>query len=868
MTEPNLLPISESERIAPPSDSGLKIIVPAAEPIKWPKHKEELDKNGKRVLFKLSLPPQKVWEYRLADGSLYGAAARWDRGPGDKIVLPCVYADVEGERRWAWAGFGDADGCRPLLGLVELSTNPLATILLVEGEKTRDAAAKYMPHGWVCMTWQGGGKAINKTDWTPLSGRRVVIWPDKDALPIDKATGKVAIDARTQRPKLAPGEQTARDLYILLANVGAGVAQVPVYGPNLQMIPNNGWDLADPVPEGFNPTEWMDRAADAISMPQARLPAPVPETNGHDHDPPPYEPIDLGGGPEGPIDSTPDAQAEYRALGYSQEGKTSVFHFFAARSGFIISLTTEQCCKRTGIYNLCHNDSFWREHYDMPRDKFEKIPWTHLGTRLMEECYRAGYFKIDNERGRGAWLDDGRIVMHLGQTLIVDNQPVNPAKMTSEFFYPVRQNFFKPKGLPSLTDDEGKHIRKVCRFLNWENPFYAELFGGWIATAIVCGAMEWRTHFWLTGPSSSGKTWITNNVVSPCFGKIAFHPLGNSSAAGILGSLGRDARPVVFDEAEGKGEMGIKRREMIIEMMRYSSAETPGEVVKGTAGHGVVAFRVQSQYFLSSIGVGLAETADLTRTVVCNIRGARPDDSFQQLKDMVKKFPKDLPERLLRRQLINLKTIKKNADTFAHVISLQNGSRRLGDMLGTLMAGDHSLVSDSVLTFDQAEERVGDRMQQKKFDDFNRISEIQEDVDLFQHIASFQVRPQNQYGVGYDMTLGEIMGVALQLTEHEKMTREECLAFLRRIGMHHERREGTNGFWIARAKTLFAVNIMSKSNYPQGWERILLRHPKAVDSGKDQKNFNGFKQRAIWLPHAVLVCEEITPLNPEMEAAE
>jgi hypothetical protein len=264
--------------------------------------------------------------------------------------------------------------------------------------------------------------------------------------------------------------------------------------------------------------------------------------------------------------------------------------------------------------------------------------------------------------------------------------------------------------------------------------------------------------------------------------------------------------------------------------------------------------------------VGLVEAADLSRTVVCSIKPPNVNASFDQLKLMVKSLPKDLPERLLRRQLKNLKTIKANAETFAGVIALQNGSRRLGDMIGTLMAGDHSLVSDTILTFDQAEERVRDRMDQKKFDDFNRVRENQEDVELFQHISSFQVRPQNQYGIGFEMTIGEVMGVACAVQEHEKMSREECLTFLRRVGLLWERREGVDGFWIARAKTMFAVNVMSKSTYPLGWERILMRHPKAVDSGKDQKNFNGFKQRAIWLPHAVLVCEEITPLLPEAEA--
>lgn len=855
MSGPDLTPIS-GESAAPPAPT-VKIIVPALEPVKWPRKKSD----GKP--FKLALPPQKLWEYRLSDGSLFGVVARWDRDDG-KIVLPCIYGEVDGKAEWRWAGFGEADGSRPLLGLPELSTNPLATVLIVEGEKARDAAPKYLPAGWVCMTWQGGGKAVSKTDWTPLAGRRVVIWPDKDAAPIDKASGLIAVDPKTGRPKLPPGEETARDLYLLLGRLGAGVAQIPVYGPSLQMIPNNGWDLADALPAGFNPTEWMERAAAQISMPVARAAEPPPSA---EQGAPQGDSWMNGSGGETARPSF-DAGAEYRALGFSQEDRRVIFHFSAARSGFIISLTTEQVCSRTGIYNLCHNDSFWREHYDLPRDKFEKLPWTHMGTRLMEECYKAGYFRADNERGRGAWLDADRVVMHLGQTLIVDNVPINPTKLESDYIYPVRQSFFQLKGTPALTDDEGKHLRKLCRFLNWDNPFYAELLGGWIATAVICGVWDWRTHFWLTGPSGAGKSYIANNIVQACFGKLGYYPLGNSSAAGILGALGRDARPVVFDEAEGRGEIGVKRREMIIEMMRYSSTESPGEVVKGTAGHGIVSFRVQSQYFLSSIGVGITEAADLSRTVVCGIRPPSATQSFEQLKALIKGLPKDLPERLLRRQLSLVKSVKQNADTFAHVISLQNGSRRIGDMLGTLMAGDHSLVSNSILTFDQAEERVNDRMQQKKFDDFNRVRETQEDVELFQHISSFTVKAQNQYGVGFDLTLGEIMGIAYSHVEHEKMTREECIAFLRRVGLLIEKRDGVEGFWIARAKTTFATSIMSKSAYPQGWERILSRHPKAVDSGKEQKNFNGFKQRAIWLPYRVLVCEEITPLVPEADAAE
>lgn len=831
------------------------VIVPAREPIVWPKYKEEFDDNGKRKKFKLPLPPPKVWEYRLADGNLYGAVARWDRD-GDKTVLPCVYAEIDGEQRWAWMGFGNTPGCRPLLGLMELATKPLATVLVVEGEKARDAAPRWMPADWVCVTWQGGSKAVKYTNWQPLAGRKVVIWPDKDAAPIDPKTGKIRTDPKTGKNKLAAGEETARELMLLLLEFGCGVAQIPVYGSQMGMLPSNGWDLADPVPEGFNPTDWMQRAAAQIAMPAppAELKAPSKPNGAHRPGPSSAPPESPSEPPRLTVKANgADPDGEYRCLGYSKEGNVPVFHIFSARSGFIVTQSAKELCNRNGVYNICNNDNFWRSDCDLPREHFEKIPWHHIGSVLMSKCYDAGYFRVDNERGRGAWIDDGRVVMHLGQTLIVDGQPINPAKMISEYYYPVSDNLMRPKGVPPLTDDEGRLLRKICRALKWQNPFFAELMGGWIATAPVCGAMPWRSHFWLQGESGAGKTWVVENIVKPCFGKLGYYPVGNSSAAGIMGSLRRDARPVVFDEAEGKGQRGIERRDMIIEMLRYSSSESESEVVKGTAGHGTVSFRVQSQYFLSSIGVGLTEAADRTRIVVCQLmRRTVHDASFDQLKAMVRQLPKDLPERLLRRQLKNLRVIRENADTLAQVITLQIGNRRIGDQIGTLMAGDFSLASDRKLTFQEAEQMVDSRMQQKRFDDFSQINEAKEDVDLLQHLASFVVRAQTRHGYSVDRTLGELMHVAAGKQADDKLDMDEADAVMRRLGIAYESIDGEAGFWIARAKTYVANEVMRRSAFAQGWDLVLKNHVSARMSDK-QKSFGGFKLHAIWMPYDVLV---------------
>jgi DNA primase len=63
-------------------------------------------------------------------------------------------------------------------------------VLVVEGEKTADAAQRHFPD-YVAVTWPGGSNATAKADWGVLVGRRIVLWPDADG-PGRKAAAEVA----------------------------------------------------------------------------------------------------------------------------------------------------------------------------------------------------------------------------------------------------------------------------------------------------------------------------------------------------------------------------------------------------------------------------------------------------------------------------------------------------------------------------------------------------------------------------------------------------------------------------------------------------------------------------------------------------
>jgi hypothetical protein len=121
--------------------------------------------------------PSKTWCYRDAEGRVLFYQRRFETSGGGKAYRPLTYSqDRNGER--AWRGMG-IPRPYPLYGLDELAARPDAQVLVVEGEKTADAARALFPE-MVAIASPFGAKSASKADWSPLAGRDVVIWPDND----------------------------------------------------------------------------------------------------------------------------------------------------------------------------------------------------------------------------------------------------------------------------------------------------------------------------------------------------------------------------------------------------------------------------------------------------------------------------------------------------------------------------------------------------------------------------------------------------------------------------------------------------------------------------------------------------------------
>lgn len=129
------------------------------------------------------LRPAKTWAYRDAESRILGFVCRIDLPDGKKWtpqVTYCRHRDT-GELRWCLVPMPKP---RPLLGLPELAASPGAAVVVVEGEKARDAAQAGLPR-MVVVTWPGGTQGARHADWSPLAGRDVTLWPDADGPGLD-----------------------------------------------------------------------------------------------------------------------------------------------------------------------------------------------------------------------------------------------------------------------------------------------------------------------------------------------------------------------------------------------------------------------------------------------------------------------------------------------------------------------------------------------------------------------------------------------------------------------------------------------------------------------------------------------------------
>ena len=466
-----------------------------------------------------------------------------------------------------------------------------------------------------------------------------------------------------------------------------------------------------------------------------------------------------------------------------------------------------------------------------------------------------GIFDASRVRGRGAWIDDGRVVYHQGNALYVDGKKLDVTKIRSRYVYEMAKTE-EQVGDTATTDAEGHGLVEIAKMLRWSKPGAALLLAGWTFLAPVCGAIRWRPHIWLTGAAGCGKSTILNEYVRGCLGAAKLYAQGNSSEAGIRQKLKADAIPVLYDESEQDNESEKRRVGQILALIRQASTESEAKTYKGTVGGDAMNFHIRSMFCLASVQAGLENKADIDRLTKLTLRPGAKDDPaakahWAKVKDALYSITRDttLPGRMLKRAVGMLPTIQANINVFTDVAAQVLGTQRMGDQYGTMLAGCWSLISSAVATPEDARKML----QAYEWDEFLDGTETDDSEKALQAIMEAKIGLKgDHFAVGSIVAIangGFVDGVGLDVETAARLLRENGMRIL---GSSLVFRNGSLALRKLLEGTRFEVDIKGQLLRIPG-AKITQKSVRFGSSGSDV-------QRGVEIPLSYILGDDEPPI--------
>jgi len=616
---------------------------------------------------------------------------------------------------------------------------------------------------------------------------------------------------------------------------------------SLKLITNDpelpeGWDVADADWSSKQAAEYVLAHIEEVTERMQQLP-PLQEPEQQEI------PVEQPARNQRLETSEPIGEGHFTCLGFDQDS----FYYQPHRTGQVMRLHRSS---HSGT-NLCALAplGYWEVSHPGGRGGPN---WTAAASELFDTQARVGVYCPDRIRGRGAWWDRGRSVLHLGDRLIVDGEErkVSSRLADSTYLYQRLSSLEGPADAEPLTDDEASILGLIADQFRWEVPASGLLLQGWVTLAPICGALDWRPHVWLTAGAGSGKSAILDRYVTPLLADMGLIVAGNATEPGIRQALRSDALPVVFDEAEGNERRDQERMQSILGLARVASSESKAHILKGSPEGETQRFTIRSMFLMSSIATSLKQGADRSRFAQLTLRNPAEIPKAERMahwealdRDLDRYINEDIGRRIQARTVSLIPTIRANVRTFTRVAAARFDSQRLGDQYGTLLAGAWSLRSSSLVTEDEARLLIDSN----DWEPYSQATEIPDERRCIQRILQHQLRVEADQVV--TRSIGELVNLALHHDNDSHVTVELAVSTLGRNGIRVE----TGAVLISNNAEAIA-RILADTAWSNCWPTVLTRLPGASKAGSIYFKGAGTTSRAVRVPlDAVDTLEKVDP---------
>lgn len=338
---------------------------------------------------------------------------------------------------------------------------------------------------------------------------------------------------------------------------------------------------------------------------------------------------------------------------------------------------------------------------------------------LIAEASRAGFFNLEKTvRGAGVWRTPcNRLIAHNGNRLLV---PTDLAPEGHKTFQRSKNGEYveiaagcsidkkiyaaSPSETPPDIDAPAlasiaQEMLEYLKSWNWRQGESAPyLWLGFLASAMVSGALKWRSHVHVSGNSGSGKSTL-ERLLTGIFNHDGILHASDPSAAGLRQLMKGAARPVILDEVEPTADN--KRADQVMELARLASTEGQGAVARGSSDGKAQSWPVRGSFYLTSILYPTPKPQDRTRITFLELDSLVENKGGPDLSERTAYFEKH-GAALRGRMFLGWERLQQNIMVFSTALaSCYSGmptAARAVDQLATLFAAAETLLYDEPIT--------------------------------------------------------------------------------------------------------------------------------------------------------------------------
>jgi putative DNA primase/helicase len=305
----------------------------------------------------------------------------------------------------------------------------------------------------------------------------------------------------------------------------------------------------------------------------------------------------------------------------------------------------------------------------------------------MQACRKVGVFYETKIRGRGVWLDEGKVVEHFGERLRVNGEEMHLQDLDTQCIYEIRPHRKIIKADP-VQREKVTHATKLIESLAWENPLHGKLFLGGLALGMIGGTLKWRPHLMITGEAGSGKTTLLNYVAGPILEASGLNRSANTTEAGVRQQVRCDSLPYMIDEFDTNNG-NPKILQGILNLMRAASSGE--DMRRGTPSGKALTFSARFSFVTFGINPPILNEADQSRITSMHLSKRNHKGHWPDLeRELVNTFTEEFGEGMYMKMVEALPTFEKTLSEF-HKIIATKFSQRKAQQYGTLLAGYYAL---------------------------------------------------------------------------------------------------------------------------------------------------------------------------------